>query len=87
MVNPSHLRRLARDALPDVLSAEPVSLVEIYASMKRRFSEYCDDSVLCDCSPNETGAEWQHRIRSALQDVRKRGIAVYERESRTWRKQ
>jgi hypothetical protein len=46
----------------------------IYAMVKEKFSDMCDDTYLCrdHCSSHDPGPEWKHRVRSALNDLKKR---------------
>ena len=48
-------------------------LKEIYAMVKTRFPTACDDTFRCcdHCSSKDPGAEWKHRVRSSLNDLRK----------------
>lgn len=52
------------------------STQEIYNAVKRHFPELCDDTYLCSesCISKVKQPEWQHRVRSALQYLKTKGI-------------
>jgi hypothetical protein len=56
-----------------------VQLITIYATIKERYSELCDDSYLCsvNCGSGHNQPEWRHVVRKALTDLKRanRGVA------------
>ncbi len=86
VIEPRDLRRLAREAIPDLLSSGPLPLQVLYSKMAETFPDYCDDMVLCDCTPTARSPEWKHRVRGALQDLRLRRIVEYDNLRRVWRR-
>jgi restriction endonuclease Mrr len=51
-------------------------LVEIYEAVKSRFSDLCDDKIICAkvCSHGSLQPEWQHRVRNALNNLKSEGV-------------
>ena len=51
------------------------SIEEIYKSVKAFYPELCDDSYLCSmhCSQRHDQPEWKHRVRGALDSLKRSG--------------
>ena len=52
-------------------------LDEIYASVQEAYPELCDDTYLCseNCSQGHNRPEWQHRVRAALDSLKRQPSA------------
>jgi hypothetical protein len=50
-------------------------LVMVYEIVKARHPELCDDSFLCweNCASGNNSPEWQHAVRRALNELKRRG--------------
>ena len=55
-----------------------VHLREVYASVKNRHPALCDDGYLCstNCKSGYNSPEWKHVVRTALNEMKKRGAPV-----------
>lgn len=50
-------------------------LQKIYSTVKKKYPNLCDDNFMCDwcCKDgNENDPEWHHRVRTALDSLKKR---------------
>lgn len=54
------------------------SIEEIYDAVKAGYLALCDDTYLCsmNCSHGHDRPEWQHTVRKALSDLKRRGSGV-----------
>jgi hypothetical protein len=46
---------------------------DIYAFVKNRYPDFCDDSYLCseNCKSGYNSPEWKHKVRTALWDLQR----------------
>ncbi len=53
-------------------------LHDIYSYVKEQYPELCDDSYLCSesCKQGHNSPEWQHRVRAALDSLKRRSPIV-----------
>lgn len=51
---------------------------DLYAFVQERYTDLCDDSLLCyeNCKSGNNSPEWQHRVRTALTDLKRQGNDV-----------
>lgn len=61
-----------------------VSIREVYAAVKDRHPELCDDTYLCstNCKSRAHQPEWKHVIRGALKEMKRRGEPITNSASR-----
>lgn len=82
------LYRILVDARFEFIPRSEVHLREIYAIVKNRYPELCDDSYLCstNCKSGYNSPEWKHVVRTGLNEMKKRGEPVSTGSSRgMWR--
>ena len=59
-------------------------LQDIYRFVQNRYPELCDDSYLCaeNCKSGHNTPEWQHRVRAALDYLKRRAKGVRPADAR-----
>lgn len=71
--------------IPSILKNGPKSHREIAASLKLKFSYYCDDSIPCPhLKSDNIQPEWDHHARNAEQALKKKNIIEYDSVLRKW---
>jgi len=79
------LRNIAIRETTTLLKKKSLTLGPIYEEIKKKYSEDCDESVICNCGDKETSrAEWKHQVRWALQDLRYTGKINYSKKTREY---
>lgn len=77
-------RRLRRTKFVFLDRDKEYSIQDFYSYARIYFSEFCDDSYLCDHELASQRPEWQHQVRWVVQDLK--NIGILERaDSRKWR--
>src|SRR4051812_46234826 len=74
----TELYSILMDSRFEFLGRGEVPLATIYATIKSRYPELCDDSYLCsvNCQSGHNQPEWRHVVRTALTDLKKRGQGI-----------
>jgi hypothetical protein len=67
-----HLVRNELDFVPNGI----IHLQSIYQLVQASYGDLCDDSCLCEdiCSQGTKEAEWKHRVRTVIFQLKKKGI-------------
>jgi predicted HNH restriction endonuclease len=72
------LYRILMDARLDFIPRGELHLRRVYAIVKERYPELCDDSYLCstNCKSGYKSPEWKHTVRSTLNELKQQGGPV-----------
>jgi hypothetical protein len=81
------LYRILMDTRFEFIPRGEIHLRGVYAIVKERYPELCDDSYLCsmNCKSGYNSPQWMHVVRTCLSEMKKRGEPVSTGGARgTW---